>query len=217
MRRNGGSDRAPGVEGDGVPPASVPAPGSRQKAGRTLPPLETRFQPGVSGNAAGRPRGDAKMRGLMAESFNLSRKEALAAMRRRWGSTRHVQDMVELFAKLEGELTKEAGEGARGISVIILQNAGASPSTPRSSARLRGGRYWRRAAIHRAAGGLLACTQNEMREEPCETRRSPPWCGPPARWLAVGNAVPISPSFGSLGVVNGSVAVGSASSSTERS
>ena len=130
MRRNGGSDMAPGVEGDGVPPASVPAPGSRQKAGRTLPPVETRFRPGVSGNVAGRPRGDAKMRGLMAESFDLSRKDALAAMRRRWGSTRHVQDMVELFAKLEGELTKEAGEGARGVTVILLNNQGAHPLDP---------------------------------------------------------------------------------------
>ena len=70
------------------------------------------------------------MRGLMAESFNLSRKEALAAMRRRWGSTRHVQDMVELFAKLDGELIKDAGDGARGIQVIILQNAGAHPLDP---------------------------------------------------------------------------------------
>src|SRR6267143_6465543 len=120
MRRNDRSDGPPGVERDGVPSASVPAPGSRQKAGRTLPPLETRFQPGVSGNAAGRPRGDAKMRGLMAESFKLSRKDALAAMRRRWGSTRHVQDMVELFAKLEGEMTKESADGARGIAVILL-------------------------------------------------------------------------------------------------
>jgi hypothetical protein len=67
------------------------------------------------------------MRGLMAESFDLSRKDALAAMRRRWGSTRHVQDMVELFAKLEGELTKEAGEGARGVTVILLNNQGAHP------------------------------------------------------------------------------------------
>jgi hypothetical protein len=70
------------------------------------------------------------MRGLMAESFNLSRKDALAAMRRRWGSTRHVQDMVELFAKLEGELTKEAGEGARGVTVILLINQGAHPLDP---------------------------------------------------------------------------------------
>jgi hypothetical protein len=70
------------------------------------------------------------MRGLMAESFNLSRKEALAAMRRRWGSTRHVQDMVELFAKLEGELTKEAGEEARGVQIILLNNQGASPLDP---------------------------------------------------------------------------------------
>jgi hypothetical protein len=70
------------------------------------------------------------MRGLMAESFNLSRKEALAAMRRRWGSTRHVQDMVELFAKLDGELTKDAGDGAHGVTVILLNNQGAHPLDP---------------------------------------------------------------------------------------
>jgi hypothetical protein len=104
------------------------------------------------------------------------------------------------LAKLEGELTKEAGEATRGIAVLILSNGGATPLDPEVF-------RWRRAAIHRAAGGLVACTQNEMREEPCETQRSPPWCGTPARWLAVGNAVPISPSFGSLGVVNGPVAI----------
>ena len=38
--------------------------------------------------------------------------------------------MWELLAKLEGEMTKGAGEGTRGISVIILQNAGASPLDP---------------------------------------------------------------------------------------
>jgi hypothetical protein len=70
------------------------------------------------------------MRGLMAESFNLSRKDALAAMRRRWGSTRHVQDMVELFAKLEGEMTKEAGDGARGVQIILLNNQGSHRLDP---------------------------------------------------------------------------------------
>ena len=38
--------------------------------------------------------------------------------------------MVELFAKLEGELTKEAGEGARGVTVILLNNQGAHPLDP---------------------------------------------------------------------------------------
>jgi hypothetical protein len=45
-------------------------------------------------------------------------------------SPRYVQDMWELLAKLEGELTKEAGEGARGISVLILNNGGATPLDP---------------------------------------------------------------------------------------
>jgi hypothetical protein len=165
------------------------------------------YKPGESGNLNGRPQGDGLMRKRLMKSFLANEKAAMAAMARRWGSTKYVQDMWELLAKLEGEMTKEAGEGARGISVIILQTTAPPPWTPRSSARPRGGRRWRRAATHRAAGWLLACTQNEMREERCETRRSPPWCGIPARWLAGGNAVPISPSFGSLGVVNGSVAV----------
>jgi hypothetical protein len=34
------------------------------------------------------------------------------------------------LAKLEGEMTKEAGEGAGGIAVIILQNHGAHPLDP---------------------------------------------------------------------------------------
>jgi hypothetical protein len=137
MRRNGGSDMAPGVEGDGVPPASVPAPGSRQKAGRTLPPVETRFRPGVSGNVAGRPRGDAKMRGLMAESFNLSRKDALAAMRRRWGSTRHVQDMVELFAKPGGRADQGGGRGCARRDRNSAQQSRRPPARPRGLPRGR--------------------------------------------------------------------------------
>lgn len=130
MSKNGMAEEAPGREGDSVPGASAPQPGRRRGTGGTLPPVETRFRPGVSGNLAGRPQGDAKMRGLMAESFNLSRKEALAAMRRRWGSTRHVQDMVELFAKLEGELSKESAEGTGRIQILLLNNQGAHPLDP---------------------------------------------------------------------------------------
>jgi hypothetical protein len=54
----------------------------------------------------------------------------MAALARRWGSTKHVQDMVELLARLEGELTKEAGEATRGIEVLILNNGGATPLDP---------------------------------------------------------------------------------------
>jgi predicted hydrolase (HD superfamily) len=70
------------------------------------------------------------MRKRLMKSFLANEKAAMAAMARRWGSTKYVQDMWELLAKLEGEMTKEAGEGARGISVIILQNNGASPLDP---------------------------------------------------------------------------------------
>jgi hypothetical protein len=70
------------------------------------------------------------MRRCLRKSFEENEAQAMAALARRWGSTKHVQDMWELLAKLEGEMTKEAGEGARGISVIILQNNGASPLDP---------------------------------------------------------------------------------------
>jgi hypothetical protein len=65
----------------------------------------------------------------------------MEALCRRWKSTKHVQDMVELLAKLEGELSKNAGEGARGISVLVLHNTGAEPLDPetfRAAAMRRG-------------------------------------------------------------------------------
>jgi hypothetical protein len=70
------------------------------------------------------------MRHLMLKTLSMSEKEAVGGLCRRWGSTKHVQDMVEFLAKLEGEMTKESGEGARGVSVIILANQGASPLDP---------------------------------------------------------------------------------------
>lgn len=48
-----------------------------------------------SGNLAGRPQGDARVRRLLNKSLNLSEKEALPAFRRRWVSTRYCQDMAE--------------------------------------------------------------------------------------------------------------------------
>ena len=87
----------------------------------------TPFKPGQSGNLAGRPQGDGLMRKRLMKSFLAS---AMAAMARRWASVKHVQDMWELLAKLEGEMTKDSGEGARGVSVIILANQGASPLDP---------------------------------------------------------------------------------------
>jgi hypothetical protein len=90
----------------------------------------TPYKPGQSGNLAGRPQGDGLMRKRLMKSFLANEKAAMAAMARRWGSVKHVQDMWELLAKLEGEMTKEAGEGARGVAVIILANQGASPLDP---------------------------------------------------------------------------------------
>lgn len=65
-----------------VPQASAPEPGNRRGTGGTVLPVLTASNP-VSGDGTGRPQGDAKMRGLMAESLNLSRKQVLEAMRRR--------------------------------------------------------------------------------------------------------------------------------------
>ena len=88
------------------------------------------FLPGRSGNAGGRPGGEALMRRCLRKSFEENEAQAMAALARRWGSTKHVQDMVELLAKLEGELTKEAGDGARGVQILLLNNQGAHPLDP---------------------------------------------------------------------------------------
>jgi hypothetical protein len=57
------------------------------------------------------------MRKRLRKSFEENEAQGMVALGRRWGSTKHVQDMVELLAKLEGELSKEAAEGARGVTV----------------------------------------------------------------------------------------------------
>ena len=90
----------------------------------------TPYKPGQSGNLAGRPQGDGLMRKRLMKSFLANETQAMAAMARRWGSVKHVQDMWELLAKLEGEMTKDSAEGARGVSVIILANQGPSPLDP---------------------------------------------------------------------------------------
>jgi hypothetical protein len=70
------------------------------------------------------------MRRCLRKSFEENEAQAMAALARRWGSTKHVQDMVELLAKLEGEMTKETGDGARGVQIILLNNRGAHPLDP---------------------------------------------------------------------------------------
>jgi hypothetical protein len=94
---------------------------------------------------AGRPIGDGLMRKRLMKSFLANEKQAMAAMARRWASTRYVQDMWELLAKLEGEMSKDAGEGGHGVQVILLQQSGRPPPRPRDipgsgdAAEARGG------------------------------------------------------------------------------
>jgi len=64
------------------------------------------------------------------QSFKANQKEALAAMARRWGNPRYVQDMWELLAMLEGELSKDAAVAGGGIRVIVLNNTGPHPLDP---------------------------------------------------------------------------------------
>jgi hypothetical protein len=62
------------------------------------------------------------MRKRLLESFQ---QNEAAAMARRWGNPRYVQDMWELLAKLEGELGKDVANGeARGIQVIQVTTDG---------------------------------------------------------------------------------------------
>jgi hypothetical protein len=110
---------------DSTPRAATGISGKNSGAGNLTP-----YKPGQSGNLAGRPQGDALMRRRLMKSFLANEKQAMAAMARRWASTRYVQDMWELLAKLEGELRKDAAENARGASLIILNNQGAHPLDP---------------------------------------------------------------------------------------
>ncbi|MGH3481448.1 MAG: hypothetical protein ACRELW_17780 [Candidatus Rokuibacteriota bacterium] len=70
------------------------------------------------------------MRKLLDESFQLSRKQAIAALCRRWASTRYVQDMVEVKARLDGELAKDGTAATSGVQLLILNNQGEQPLDP---------------------------------------------------------------------------------------
>jgi hypothetical protein len=120
------------IAGKSTRKAAAPGPGvaagiSGKNSGRAnLKP----FIPGESGNRAGRPRGDALMRRKLLQSFKANQKEAMTALCKRWGNPKYVQDMCELLAKLEGEMTKESGEVARRASIILLNNTGSAPLDP---------------------------------------------------------------------------------------
>src|SRR5215467_9465068 len=90
-----------------------PTPGNRRGRVGILPPTETRWMPGQSGNLAGRPKGDGVVRRLILEALRKNRKAAFKAIEARLRSPKYVQDVLELLAKLEGELSKDAQEGAR--------------------------------------------------------------------------------------------------------
>ena len=65
------------------------------------------------------------MRKRLLESFQQNEAAAMAAMARRWGNPRYVQDMWELLAKLEGELTKDVAKGeARATQFIQVTTDG---------------------------------------------------------------------------------------------
>jgi hypothetical protein len=62
-------------------------------------------------------------------------------MRRRLESVKYVQDVLELLAKLEGEMSKDAADNPNRISVILLNNQGDQPLDPetfRAAAMRRG-------------------------------------------------------------------------------
>ena len=127
MRGRKGADRAAGAA-TGI---------SGRNSGRAN---LTPYKPGQSGNVAGRPQGDGLMRKRLMKSFLANEKQPMAAMARRWASTRHVQDMWELLARLEGELRKDAAETARGVGLVILNNQGRGRLDPeifREAARRR--------------------------------------------------------------------------------
>lgn len=111
--------------------AEAAAGNSEQKSG--VPPqlLTHAFKPGQSGNPAGRPQGDGVIRKRLMKSFLDNEADALRAMAVRWRSPKYVQEMLELLAKLEGELSKDAaGDAGRGVAIIVLNNQGGQALDP---------------------------------------------------------------------------------------
>jgi len=78
------------------------------------------------------------VRKLILEAFRQSRAKALQAIRRRLENPKYVQEVLELLARLEGELGREAADGPRGVSVIVIRGEGAiSPKEFRRNAEAR--------------------------------------------------------------------------------
>ncbi len=89
------------------------------------------FKPGVSGNWSGRPAGDGLVRKLILEAFRKSRADAVRAIQMRLKNPKYVQDVLELLARLQGELSKQGAEAGRGVvDVILLNNQGSEPLDP---------------------------------------------------------------------------------------
>jgi hypothetical protein len=79
------------------------------------------------------------VRKLILEAFRQSRTKALEAIRRRLENPKYVQEVLELLARLEGELNREGrAEADRGVSVIVIRGEGAiSPEEFRRNAEAR--------------------------------------------------------------------------------
>jgi len=119
-------------------PPRTSTPGNRRGTGGTRPPAATRFRPGISGNYSGRPAGDGLVRKLILEAFKASRADALHAIQVRLKSPKYVQDVLELLARLEGELHRDGAAPAGGVSVIVIRGEGAiSPAEFRAGADRR--------------------------------------------------------------------------------
>jgi hypothetical protein len=65
------------------------------------------------------------VRKLIREAFKKNRADALRAISIRLKSPKTVQEVLELLARLEGELHKDGVAGASGISVIVIRGEGA--------------------------------------------------------------------------------------------
>jgi hypothetical protein len=77
--------------------------------------------------------------------------QVIEMIRRRLTSVKYGQDMLELLARLEGELTKSEG-AERGVAVIVLNNQGPRPLNPEVFREQMQGRVLRERAASVSSG-----------------------------------------------------------------